>query len=146
MKKQKTKNKKQKIILSFLVVISTILILIPGFVQADLVPCGGPNEPPCQICHLFVMLDRLVRFVFVYLIFPIATLLIVISGGMLIFSAGDSGRLSQGKSIFFSTLIGLLIIFSAWLLVNLFMTGIGMADWVGRGEGWYRIRCPVIQI
>jgi hypothetical protein len=130
---------KNLLIISFLV----FLFLIPNFVQADLVPCGGSGEPPCEICHLFVMLDTIIDFVLFYIIFPLATLLLIIGGGMFVLSAGNPQKINNAKSILFSTIFGLVIIFSSWMLVNTFMTGIGLADWAGGGGGWYRINCPV---
>jgi hypothetical protein len=88
------------------------------------------------------MLDTIIDFVLFYIIFPIATLLIVISGGMYMFSIGEPEKISKARSILFSTIMGLVIIFSSWLLVSMFMAGIGLAEWVGRGGGWYRIPCP----
>jgi hypothetical protein len=137
------KNEKLKIKnllkISFLV----FLFLTPNFIQANgLVPCGGPNEPPCQICHLFVMLDKIIDFVLFYIVFPVAILLIVIGGGMFILSIGKPEYINKAKSILSSVIIGLVIIFSSWLVVNMFMTGIGLAEWVGGGDGWYRINCP----
>jgi hypothetical protein len=125
-----------------LIIILIILFLIPNFLQARLVPCGGPNQPACQICHLFEMLDRIIDFVLFYIVFPLAVLLIVIGGGMFMLSGGDPQTINNAKSILFSTIIGLVIIFSSWLLVNTFMTGIGLAEWVGGGRGWFEIPCP----
>lgn len=98
---------------------------------------------PCQLCHLFVMLDILIDFALTYIVFPVASLLIIFSGGTLMFSSGDPGKIGQGKKILFSTVIGLIIIFSAWLIVNEFMRAIGVANWTGIGDGWWTIHCPI---
>lgn len=143
MTNQNSKIKNKKFILLFLIIFLFFLFLSPVFIEARLVPCGGPGQPPCQICHLFVMLDRIIDFVLIRIVFPVATLLIVFSGGMYMLSSGDSGKISQARSILTSTIVGLVIIFSSWLLVNTFMTGIGLADWVGPAGGWYRINCPI---
>jgi len=130
-------------ILTIIVLIS--IFLIPNFIYADLVPlvrCGGAGQPACQICHLFDMLDRIVDFILLFIVFPIATLLLIVGGGMLIISSGDTNKINQGKSILVSTIIGLLIILSSWLIINTFMTTIGVATWTGLGEGWWIIDCP----
>lgn len=139
--------KNQKLF-SFLTIILISLFLVPSFVRADLVPCGGYGEPACQICHLFVMLDGILRFIFLYIIFPVSVLLLVYGGATLMLSAGDPGKINQGKSILFSVIGGLIIIFSAWIVVNTFMTAIGMGEWVWRTEPgqpilWYQIHCPI---
>ena len=77
-----------------------------------------------------------------FIVFPIATLLLIVGGGMLIISSGDTNKINQGKSILVSTIIGLLIILSSWLIINTFMTTIGVATWTGLGEGWWIIDCP----
>ena len=138
-----------------LFVVLVFLFLIPIGVEAGLVPCGLRIDNPdthwnettdCQICHLFIMLDIIIDFILIYIIFPIATLLIVIGGGMYMFSSGDSGKINQAKSILFSTIIGLVIIFSSWLLVNTFMTMIGVAEPAALGglnlRNWWKIPCP----
>ena len=136
-------NTKYKIQNSIIILIILFLFFIPSFVYANLVPCGGLNQPPCQFCHLFVMLDGIIDFVLLYIVFPVASLLIIFSGGTLMFSSGDPGKIDQGKKILFSTIIGLIIIFSAWLIVNEFMRAIGVANWTGIGDGWWTIYCPI---
>jgi len=136
---QKSKIKNQKL----LVIITLIsLFLIPNLVVANLVPCGGPYEPPCRFCHLFVMLDEIIDFALLYIVFPLATLLIVFSGGTYMFSSGDEKKINEAKSILTSTIVGLIIIFSSWILVNTFMSWIGVAEWTGIREGWFKIPCP----
>ena len=120
-----------------------VLFLIPIVTQARLVPCGGINQPPCQLCHLFVMLDRIIDFILFYFVFPLGALLLVIGGGMLMLSSGEPDKITSARKILFSTIIGLLIIFSSWLMVNTLMTGIGVSDWVGGQGGWFQINCPI---
>ena len=128
-----------------IIIILINLFLIPSFIYADLplVPCGGLNQPSCQFCHIFVMLDRIIDFVLFNIVFPVAVLLIVIGGIKYIFSSGNPGTIKQANSILFSTTVGLIIIFSSWLIISEFMTTIGVSDWVGIGDGWYRIDCPI---
>ena len=130
----------------FLIIILSSLFLFPVFVEADLVPCGGPGEPPCQLCHLFVMLDRIIDFVLIYIVFPVATLLLVIGGAMFMFSAENQNNLAKGKLIMTSVMIGLVIIFSAWLLIGLFLSAIGLSQ-AGIGlispDKWFIIDCPI---
>jgi hypothetical protein len=136
----KIKNQK---LLGIIILIGLLFPLVSLAFKGGLVPCGGPGEPRCQICHLFVMLDTIIDFALFYIVFPVTTLLIVISGGMYMFSIGNPEHINKAKSILSSVIIGLVIIFSSWLIVNTFMTGIGLAEWVGGGDGWYRINCPI---
>jgi len=70
----------------------------------------------CQIAHLFI-------------IPPLAALILVIGGGMFIFAGGNPASITQAKSIMTSVLIGLVIIYAAWLIVGLFLHTIGLTDW-----------------
>ena len=83
----------------------------------------------CQIAHLFIMIDDIVDFLFVKLIPPLAALILVIGGGMFIFAGGNPASITQAKSIMTSVLIGLVIIYAAWLIVGLFLHTIGLTDW-----------------
>ena len=134
-------NKKLKSI--FLIIILTGLFLVPTIIQARLVPCGPNTGIECELCHLFVVLDKIIDFALFNIVFPLATLLLVIGGGMYMLSAGDSSKITKARQILSSTIIGLVIIFSAWLVINTFMTAIGLADWVGPADGWYKIDCPI---
>ena len=126
----------------FLITTLIILFLVPDITQAGLVPCGGPNQPACEICHLFVMLDGTIDFVLFNIVFPLGTLLLVIGGGMFMLSSGEPQKITSAKKILFSTIVGLIIIFSSWLMVNTLMTGIGVSDWAGGAE-WFQIDCPI---
>ncbi len=120
-------------------------------VYSGLVPCGlsvdDPDQPgdqtvPCELCHFFVMIDNWIDgllFIFV----PItAALMIAIGGGMYIISQGKPEMLSKAKSLFTAVAIGLVIIYGAWLIINLFLTVIGTTVWQGPGQGWWIIPCP----
>ena len=131
----------------FLITFLTLLFssLIPVQTQAGLVPCEGPD---CQLCHLFVMLDNIVDFLFIKLIPPLAALILVIGGGIFIFAGGNPASITQGKSIMTSVLIGLVIIYAAWLIVGLFLNTIGLTDWTNEiyrnwwEQGFFEIPCP----
>lgn len=116
-----------------------------------LVPCGrtcddpttSKNEcDPCTICDFFVMIERYINGLLFMIVPPLAALIIAIGGGMYIFSRGDPEMLSRAKKLFASVGIGLLIIYGAWLIVNVFFMFIGVADWTGLREGWWQINCP----
>lgn len=113
---------------------------------AGLVPCGGPGESPCQLCHLFVLLNNVLNFLIKKITFPIAVLMLVIAGLMYLgaifeFLPGGFETLSHAKKVLTSVVIGLGIIFFAWIFLNLFFMVIGVAEWTGL-RNWFRINCP----
>ncbi|MCH8741362.1 hypothetical protein IH779_00400 [Patescibacteria group bacterium] len=153
------------IILVFLFVVS-LLSFIPQGIQAGgectanvctngsggLVPCGrdcddpntGYNETcPCQLCHFFVMMDRILDFIFLILVPTVAVLMLVIGGIMFFFAGGSPQRLESAKSIITSTITGLVIIFTAWVIINTFFIIIGVNTWTGLESGWFTIDCAV---
>ncbi len=134
-------------------------------IYKGLVPCGKPVylggglsggslsggfccEMPCTFCHLFVMLNGAINFILFKIVPPLAILMLVISGAMFIFGYFAGGGeenpklFSQGKKLITSVFIGLIIMFSAWLIVNFFFRFIGVADWTGLQQGWFQISCP----
>jgi hypothetical protein len=157
-------------ILLFLFFVLVLSFLIPYLVQAGLVPCGcvGYDEEgnccgsiritadgkieceskgePCQLCHLFVLFDRIVDFLLLNIVPPLAILMVVIAGTMYILAylevIGNPNWIVQAKSLIYSVLIGVIIIYGAWLLVNFFLQIIGVESWTGLEKGWWEIKCP----
>ncbi len=127
------------------------LLFIPLMVSgAGLVPCGGEGEDPCQLCHLFEMVKNIIDFLLLPpsgLLFVIGTLLFIIAGMMYIvaklFAPDNIGMLSQADKVMTSVVIGLVIVFGAWIFVNTFFTVIGVAEWTGLDEGWWTVSCPI---
>lgn len=105
-------------------------LLIAGQIQAaGLVPCGGPGEDACRFCHIFVMLNNIVQFIMIKIVPVVAVLMIVIGGIMFFFAGGSPNTLSKAKGIITATVIGLIIIFAAFMLVGTILKMIGLADW-----------------
>ena len=139
----------------FLIILLAGIIFVPlASLAAGLVPCGGEGESPCQLCHLFVMFDNIIKFLLVpcslnggaALVPLVAVLMVAIGGFMYIFAyvggvGKGPGMLSAANSLFAAVAIGLLIIYGAWLVINLFFTIIGVQEWTGLKE-WWKIDCP----
>ncbi len=117
---------------------------------SGLVPCGKPVNVggnccilQCTLCHFFVMFDNILDFVMFNLIPIIAVLMMVLGGVTFLLAGTNPGNVAKGKSIITSTAIGLVIIFSAWILVNTFFMAIGVAKWTKLSEGWFQIKCGI---
>jgi hypothetical protein len=114
-----------------------------GPVQAaGLVPCGGTGEPACQFCHIFVLINTLLYKVLFVLVPVVATLLLVVAGVMFFFAGANPKNLGQATGIIKSVVIGLVIIFAAWMIVNTIITSIGLVESSSLLK-WYDINCPV---
>ena len=132
-----------------------------------LVPCGksqlSPGESPevmdqCQLCHFFVMLKTIIDFFIkppTGIVYIIATFMLVIGGLMMVFSylgpdtpllgggKGGPALFNQAKVLIFSVIIGLIIIFAAWIIINGFVMLIGVNEWTGLEKGWFQIKCLI---
>lgn len=105
-----------------------------------LVPCGT-TCCPCQLCDIFVMIDKILDFFFLSLIPPLAILLTVIAGAYFLLAGSNPAQMEKGKEVLKSVVIGLIIIYGAWLFISFFLTMIGVASWTGL-ESWFEINCP----
>jgi len=96
-----------------------------------IVPCGrscddsttARNEcKPCELCDVFVMVNVYITG-FLKLVVPsLATIMIAIGGMMLIFGTGKPETVSQAKSLLKAVIIGLIIIYGAWLIVDVLLS------------------------
>lgn len=119
-------------------------------VRAGVVPCGletddlnqdGDQTIPCQLCHIFQLFDNIVDFVLFEVVPVLAVLMIVIAGVILMTASENPANVNKAKEVLKTVLIGLVLIYGAWLLINLFFLVIGLADWK-MNEGWFNYPCP----
>ncbi len=107
-------------------------------VRTGIVPCGPGTGVHCTLCHFFEMLGNIVNFIYIIAV-PIAVLMITIGGILMSFTYINPGAggepLTRAREIFKSVAIGLLIIWGAWLVINLFF-------YIITGDtSWYEIQC-----
>ncbi|MDX1535302.1 MAG: pilin [Candidatus Spechtbacterales bacterium] len=114
-----------------------------------LVPCGGPLYDPdtgkiigqcprCTLRDVFVLLHNLVDLI-IWTIAPALVGIMVVYGGIMILTgAGNPSQVGKGKKIITWALIGYIIVLTAWIVVNLILTVIGLAEWIGPDKWqWY---------
>jgi hypothetical protein len=105
-------------------VFTLLMILAPFFAFAALVPCGGPGDDPCTLCDFVVLVDRVVKFLVLILILPAGVVGLMIAGVLLLTAGGNAKQLEKGKSIFRQVLIGMVIAFAAWLVIDTILRGL----------------------
>jgi len=116
------------------------------------VPCGksmaseGESSGvtmPCQLCHLFVMGRAIIDFFLLTIIPPLAILMIAWGGMQILLAGGNPSTYKKGIDIIKWVVVGLVVIYGAWILVNTFMGFINLADNdLGRGiRNWSQINC-----
>ena len=118
--------------------------------KGGLVPCGktcdDPDTPvneccPCTLCHLFVLFKKVVDFATTYIAIPLAVVMLTIGGIIMVTATGNPGQISQGKGVIRAVVIGLLLVFAAWLIVNTIVTLLTTLEHPLRA--WYEIECPL---
>ena len=142
MQKSKTESQKLLLIISLAGVFLFSATSALAICEGPLVPCGGDN--PCQFCHIFVLITNIVSYVLTCLV-PIVAGLMIIIGGIYLLAAGASPQtLGKAKSVITATVIGLIIIFLAWVFLNTLLDFMGFVGWEGFGNWWeFTDKCPV---
>ena len=125
-------------------------------VPSGLVPCGRQRDAPdtieietepCTLCHLFIMAKRIFDFLFLYLAIPLGVLMIIIGGAFILTAGGSPERTGQGRKILTAAIIGIVIFFASWIIVNTvlsFLTTGGPPSGIVPifGKPWNQINCP----
>jgi len=79
-----------------------------------LVPCKGAD---CTAEDLYTLIGNVIRFALDFAAI-IAVVIILWGGFLILISGGSTDRLSQGKGAITAAIVGLIIVLSAWLIVN----------------------------
>lgn len=101
----------------------------------------------CTICDLFKLIQNILNFAWIYITFPVATLMLAIGGFMMLVPglSGEKGAtsFSKGKKIITNALLGIVIVFLAWLGIDTLMKTVhGFQYNEGGGFGpWNAIQC-----
>lgn len=106
--------------------IRTTFLNFTGFV-----PCGRPCDVAitswdetamCNTCHFVWMLTRVYQVIVWWVAPTLAGLFFIIGGFMFLTAGGSQERVSKAKAMFKATVIGLIIVFASWILVNTIIT------------------------
>ena len=121
--------------------------------QAGLVPCGNDTNgngkidlsETCTFCDFFKLFKNIIDLVLFRLVPAIAALMLTIGGAKFLFSGGNPSAMTEGKEIMTSVLIGLFLVYVAWLIVSIFLTFIGLSAFglsLAGPDKWFTIKCP----
>lgn len=100
--------------------------------DAGLIPCGrryGPNNTnvPCTFSHIVILIQNLISFAFV-LVMPIAAVVFMYAGFLLITSGSSPDKRTKARGIFGKAIIGIIFIMAAWLIVSLVLQTLGVDE------------------
>jgi len=95
-----------------------------------LVPCDGPD---CNFCHLGELVNNVLNWL-IGIFVAVAVIIFVWAGFRLLTSGGNPDTIAWVKQRFLNVLIGLLLMLSAWLIIDLLLKGLtgsekGMNFW-----------------
>ena len=103
---------------------------------AGLVPCRGSG---CTPCYLMKMVSDIINFMTLDVAFPLAGLLFLIGGLMMVMSSASENNYKKGKTIIVNTLIGVVIVVAAWAIINTLIVTIGSNIGGVQVEKWWNI-------
>jgi len=119
-------------------------VIIPP--TGGLVPCGRlmdnpatgdiDESKPCSLCAMFYMLKNAINFILTLTI-GIGVFILVIAGLRYATAAGDTRKIDMAKSAVTSVIIGIAIIFAAWLIIAVILQGMGYANMTT----WNQVNC-----
>lgn len=101
------------------------LILVPAFVYAQGtvgIPCDGV-EVPCKFEHFMQLISNVLNFL-ILLSIPLGTLAFAWAGWLMLMSEGNPSKKEDAKEIFKNVGIGLILMLTAWLIVNTIMSAL----------------------
>ncbi len=102
---------------------------------AKLVPeCSGTS---CTWCDFIQLGQNIINFSTKDIAFPLAVAFIIYGGIMMMINSGNPSKLKESQGIIFSAIIGIVIMLSAWVILNTFFNLLtGGLNWP-----WHTIQC-----
>ncbi len=104
---------------------STAIVYASG---GGVVPCDGPD---CRACDIITLGQNLLTW-FIGIMAAIIALMFAWGGMEMVMSAGNASMVSSGREKMSNAVIGLIIVLSAWLIVNtviLVISGGNLSNW-----------------
>jgi hypothetical protein len=143
-KSGQNKYMKKIFLISFLTLLFSCIFINQSQAAGGLVPCGGKDQADCQFCHIFLLINNILDLILTRLVPLIAVLFLIFGGLYMLFARGNPGTLGQAKSIITATIIGMVIIFIAWVALNTFLDYMGIVEWTRLGSWWdLTDKCPI---
>ena len=100
-----------------------------GYITGPIVPCAGDIK--CTICDLWHLGSNIINFISFNLAFPVAALLFAVAGVFFLIAGGRKEMVDKARTIFTNTLIGVVIIFCSWLMIDTLLKTIAKQEFSG---------------
>jgi hypothetical protein len=144
------KNKTFTLVTISLLVLFAAMVFLPQFSQAH---TGGhppgsasgwplvPGPGPLQLCELWHMGVHIINFLLFILALPILVIMFLWGGILFLTSTGNPSQIEKAKKLFVAVLIGVIIAFAAWIIINTIMVTLANGSF---SAGWNTITCPTV--
>ena len=101
-----------------------------SFAAGGLVPCNGAD---CDFTQFMNLVNTVIRFILFNLAVPIAAIMFVYAGFLMIVPGSESSsKKTKGKEIFWNAFIGLVLAAAAWLIIRTILAILGyQGAWIG---------------
>ena len=113
--------------LTFLFALSLNLLAAPTATAQETFPgiasFAGCSGPDCSACNVVDMVNEGLVWL-IGILFILFAVLVTIAGVKLVTSGGNPGALNAAKDSFINAIVGMIIILSAWLIVDTIMRGL----------------------
>lgn len=116
-----------------------MITVLPQTAGAQFAICEGTV---CTACDLVYLANQVITWL-VGVLMMVFAVLAVKAGFGLVMSKGNPGELTKAKDSFVNAFVGLLIILSAWLIVDTMIRGLGVKDAQGNPFPWSEVKCQV---
>lgn len=125
----------------YLLISISIYLVSFSLASAAIVPsCGGVGQAACSYCDLLQLVKNVMDFM-LYLVFPLATIGIIIGGFNIMLAAGSSSRVQTGKKYITAAVVGILIALLAWTILDTILKVISPDFQVGKLGPWNQLKC-----
>ena len=100
-----------------------------SYIKQDI---SGSVINPCGFDDLMATINRILNFVLVALALPIIALMFIYAGALYLMSAANSSYRSKAKDIFFYAVIGLVLAFTGFIIIEFLLRTLGYSgSWIG---------------
>ena len=109
----------------FIFLMAAFWVILPWAVSAQgLVPCGRGTGRMCTLCDLVPLINNIIKFITEVVVLPLSVIAMIAAGIYILTAAGNESQLQKGKAILTYTIIGLVVSFGSWLIVDTIMRGL----------------------
>ncbi|MBI2888933.1 MAG: hypothetical protein HYY10_03350 [Candidatus Liptonbacteria bacterium] len=146
----KTRAKPLSMLILILILGAAVLPSVASAQQASFPYWGtNPSLLPCtglkcvDLCQLLLLFQHLIYFGMTIAVLFVAPILILWGAFLIIISGGSAERVSKGKTVLTSTIVGIVITLGAFLIVSTFLWLLGNPASGTARVSWPNIACEV---